>query len=192
MDERKEYLKGFTGARIWKVDKNSTAEYALGPMIDLPGAQNLTKSVAGEEFTIRADDIIWDTGVEYSYEDLTFTIVQLTPELEALLSGGEFDEVNKIYHFKNIDAAPEFAFGYAALKANKTYRMYKHFAMRLQSIALDHATRGASTDAQAYQLTFRNTQRNVDGMVRDTKDSDGASYTWLNTIDPISATTPDP
>ena len=112
---------------------------------------------------------------------------RLTPELEAQLSGGTFDETTKVYSFKTNDTAPEFAFGYAALKLDGTYRMFKHYVVKLMSVSVSHSSKGDSGDIQAYELTLRSTQRQADGKVRDIKDSEDASYEWLGQIEQYPA-----
>lgn len=176
-------LKGFRAARLWPITENTSDSYTTGAKIDLPGAQALTKEVSRSEFTIYADDGVYDSGSDFQYEDLTVTLAELTPELEAELSGGDYDEVDDSYTFKNTDVAPEFGFGYAAMKMDGTYRMFKHYVVKLLSIKIDHQTRGDGNDIQAYELTLRGVQRKADGKIRITQDSATSSYAWLDTIE---------
>lgn len=176
-------LKGFCAARLWPITDNDAETYATGTMVSLPGAQQLTKEVSKSEFTIYADDGVYDSGSDFQYEDLTVTLAELTPELEAKLSGGTYDAPNKRYTFKNTDTAPEFAFGYAALKLDGTYRMFKHYVVKLLSVKIDHQTKGDGNDIQAYQLTLRGVQRKADNKIRDTQDSTTTNYAWLDTIE---------
>ncbi len=178
-------LKGFTAARIWPVTTNDAAVYATNTMIPLPSAQGLTKDVSRSEYTIYADDGVYDSGADFLYEDLEFTVAELPLEIESKLTGGTYAETEKTYLFKNSDIAPEFAFGYAARRVDGQYRMFKHYSMKLISIKVDHATISDSKDIQAYKLKFRATQRVADGAVRFTKDSSDGTYTWLNTIDQL-------
>lgn len=180
-------LKGFCAARIWPVTTNNSTTYATGTMISLPSAQALTKDVSRSEYTIYADDGVYDSGADFLYEDLEFTVAELPLEIEAQLSGGTYDETEKTYLFKNTDVAPEYAYGYAARRVDGEYRMFKHYSMKLMSIKVDHATIGDNKDIQAYKLKFRSTQRMADGSVRFTKDSSDGTYTWLNTIDALPA-----
>ena len=180
-------LKGFCAARLWPITKNDAEAYSTGTMVPLPGAQQLTKDTSRSEYTIYADDGVYDSGSDFQYEDLTFTVAELTPELEAQLSGGTFDETTKVYSFKTNDTAPEFAFGYAALKLDGTYRMFKHYVVKLMSVSVSHSSKGDSGDIQAYELTLRSTQRQADGKVRDLKDSEDSSYEWLGQIEQYPA-----
>ena len=186
----KKALKGFCAARVWPVTVNSADTYTTGEMMALPSAQNLTKEVTRSEYTIYADDGIYDSGSDYQYEDLEFTVAELPVEIEAQLSGGTFDEKEKAYTFKNNDTAPEFAFGYAALMTDGQYRMFKHYVVKLMSVKVDHATKGESGEIAAYVLSFRSTQRMADGAVRITKDSEDNTYSWLSTIDNLPVTEP--
>lgn len=184
-------LKGFCAARLWPITTNSEEAYATSTMVPLPGAQQLTKDTSRSEYTIYADDGVYDSGSDFQYEDLTFTVAELTPELEAKLSGGTYDDAEKVYTFKASDLAPEFAFGYAAMKLDGTYRMFKHYVVKLLSVKVDHASKGDTGDIAAYQLTLRATQRKADGKIRDISDSEGTNYDWLNQIEQFPKTTPE-
>lgn len=184
-------LKGFCAARLWPITKNDAEAYSTGTMVPLPGAQQLTKDTSRSEYTIYADDGVYDSGSDFQYEDLTFTVAELTPELEAQLSGGTFDETTKVYTFKTRDTAPEFAFGYAALKLDGTYRMFKHYVVKLMSVKISHSSTGDSGDIQAYELAFRATQRQADGKVRDIMDSETEGYDWLGQIEQYPVSTGD-
>lgn len=186
---KKEALKGFRAARLWPVTKNDAETYSTGTMVPLPGAQQLTKDANRSEYTIPADDGTYDSGSDFQYEDLNFTVAELTPELEAQISGGTYDETTKVYTFKMNDTAPEFAFGYAALKLDGTYRMFKHYVVKLMNIKVEHVTKGESGDIQAYELTFRSTPRKADSKVRDIMDSETDDYEWLGQIEqyPVSS-----
>ena len=178
-------LKGFTGVRIWPVTVNTAAAYTTGEKIALVGAQNLTKEVTSQDFTIYADDGIYASGSEYQYEDLTFKAAELPLEVEAKLQGCAFDSESGSYTFKNPDAAPEYAFGYAARRLDGNYRMFIHYAVKLMKVKVDHSPKSDGTDIQSYELTFRNTQRKADGAVRKVMDSTDGSFAALDTIDNI-------
>jgi phi13 family phage major tail protein len=176
-------LKGFCGIRMWPVSANTAAAYTTGTMFAIPSAQNLTKDVQASDFTVYADDGVYDTGTEYQYEDLEVTVAELPLLIESKLAGGTYVEADKTYLFKNTDAAPEYAVGYAAAQAGGQYRMFKHYCIKLLSVKVDHTTKGEKTEISAYKLKFRNTQRVADGAVRFVKDGSDGTYDWLNTID---------
>lgn len=181
----KKALKGFCGARLWPVTCNDANAYTTGTMMALSGAQALTKEVKRNEYTIYADDGVFDSGADYQYEDLTLTLAELPLEAEAALSGGTYDAATGTYHFKNTDIAPEYALGYAALLLSGQYRMYKHYSLKLLNIKADHTTRGEKGEVQAYKLTLRATQRERDGMVRTTRDSTDGTYGWLDSMEAL-------
>lgn len=175
-------LKGACALRIFPVTTNDATTYATGTKIPLPGLQALTKEISNSEFTIYADDGVYDSGTDFQYETITITVAELTAEIEAKLTGGTYDATSKVYSFKNIDTAPEYAIGYAALKLDGKYRMFLHYSAKLMSVKIDHQTKGDGNDIQAYQLVFRGAQRKADGLIRDVKDGDDATYTWLDTV----------
>lgn len=186
----KKGLKGFCGARVWPLTANTDAAYTPGEMVRLPHAQNLTKEVTGEEYTLYADDTVYDAGIEFQYEELTFTVRELDLAVQAQLTGAEFDEQKKTYRFKDTDTAPEYAFGYAALQRDGNYHMFVHYAVKLMSVKVDHETRGQSSEGNSYELTFRGVARAIDGAIRDENVSDDKSMTWLDTIEKLPAGTP--
>lgn len=177
----KKALKGFCGARLWEVKENTAASYVVGKQFPLPHGQSLTKDTTKEEYTVYADDGIYDTGTEYKYEDLTVGLAELPPDVEAKLQGSKYNEETGVYTFATTDVAPEYALGYAAKQLSGKYRMFVHYDVKLMSVKVDHNSRGSNNDIQPYTLTFRNMQRNKDGAVRDQKDSEDKTYTWLET-----------
>lgn len=178
----KSALKGFCACRIFPITTNDATTYATGTKVALPAAQEMTKDVSRAEYTIYADDGVYDAGSDFQYEDLTVTLAELTSELESKLSGGTYDATADVYSFKNTDIAPEYALGYAALKSDGTYRQFMHYCAKLMSVKITHKTKGEGQDIQAYQLTFRTFARKSDGLVRDIKDGTDTTYTWLDTV----------
>ena len=183
-------LKGVRALRVWPVTVNDATTYTTEEMIAVPALQSLTKEVTSQDFTIYADDAVYDTGSEYQYEDLTVKLAELPLELEAKLQGGDFDQEEGSYTFKSTSTAPEFALGYAAMMKTGNFRMFKHYAVKLMKVKIDHQTKGSGTEEQSFELTFRNAQRMADGAVRVTKDSADETYTWLNSIDNLPVTEP--
>lgn len=177
----KKALKGACGLRLWPVLQNTVTSYIVGAAIAMPELQSLTKEVQKEEYTIYADDCIYDTGAEYKYEDLTVTLAELPPDLEAKLQGSDYNEETGIYTFATSDIAPEYAMGYAALNISEQYRMFVHFSVKLMSVKVDHKTKGTGNDGQPYTLTFRNMQKKQGGGIRIQKDGNDGTYSWLDT-----------
>ena len=179
MTERKA-LKGLCGVRVWEIEANSPDGYEAGDMTALEGAQSLTKEITKNDYTIYADDGVYDSGSDYKHTDLKLRVAQLPLEVEAKLSGGLYDENEGLYTSRISDMAPEFALGFAALMLTGEYRMWVFFACKLLNIKVDHSTRGDKNDAQSYELTFRATQRKTDGAIGIIRDSSTGDYAWLN------------
>lgn len=179
----KKALKGLKSVRVFPVTANDSTTYTTGEKVDLPSAQSLTKNVTTSEYTIYADDGVYDSGADYQYEDLELVMAELPIEIQSELSGGTYDESKKTYTFKSTDVAPEYALGYAALMVSGEYRMFKHYCVKLMSVKVDHATKGDTNDIAPYTLTFRNTQRVADGAISITQDSVEKSMDWLDTVD---------
>lgn len=183
-------LKGFRAARMWPITTNSETTYATGTLTPLPGAQNLTKDDSRQEYYISADDGAYDSGSEYDYTDMEFTLAELSLTLQASLSGAAFSVQDSTYLFKNTTIAPEFAFAYAALRADGEYRMWKHYCCKLMSVKVDHASKGQNKgEIQPYRLRIRSMGRAADGAVEIVKDSTDKTYDWLNTIDQVTPET---
>lgn len=182
MTEKKS-LKGLCGVRCWAVTENSSAKYEIGEMVGLDGAQSLTKEVTKNDYTIYADDGIYDSGSDYQYTDLKLKVAQLPLEVEALLSGGKFDESNGTYELKTSDMAPEIAFGFAALMISGKYRMWVFHSCKLMGVKADHASKGGKNEVQSYELTLRATQRKKDGAIALIRDSETGDYSWLDGVD---------
>lgn len=187
MPEEKKALKGLRGVRLWPITANNATTYTTGAKIELPSAQKLTKTVQRQDYTIYADDVVYDTGSEYQYEDLVLTLAELPVDIESKIAGGTYDETDKTYTFKTDDAAPAYALGYAGLMLSKKFRMFKHYCVKLMSVKVEHSSKGANNDISAYEVTFRNTQRVADSAVRITKDSDTTDLDWLDTIENLPA-----
>ena len=181
MSERKA-LKGLCGVRVWEIGSNSPAAYETGEMTALEGAQSLTKEVSRSDYTIYADDGVYDSGSDYQYTDLKLKVAQLPLAVEAMLAGGAYDETTQTYTFAANDMAPELALGFAALMLNGQYRMWVYYACKLMSVKADHSTRGDKNDVQAYELSFRATQRKTDGAIGVIRDGSGGDYAWLSSF----------
>lgn len=186
----KEALRGFCAARIWPVTANKKTEYATGAMIDLEGAQNLTRSETRQEMRVDADDGIYYQENELQYVDYQIQLAELPLSLEAALGGHTYDEATNSLKYSINDQANEVAFAYASLKLNNTYRMFKHYLVKLVEVSCDLTTRGESGDILPYTLTLRSQVRTADGAWGEVRDSTDTSYTWLDTIEQIQDETP--
>jgi phi13 family phage major tail protein len=142
-------------------------------------------------YTIYADDGIYHMGKDYQYEDLTFKVAELPLEVEAEIQGFTYDEVGKSYVAKDTDAAPEYAFGYAARQLDGQYRMFQHYAVRLMKIKVEHKPKPDGSDIQSYELTFRNTHRKADGAFRWVGVSTDNTYALLDIIENLPTAPPE-
>jgi phi13 family phage major tail protein len=172
-------LKGLSGVAAWQLSENSLATYTHGAKTPMPSASALTKQTTKSEYTIYADDGVYDSGGDYQYTDLTLTLVELPLAIQAALEGGVYNEANSSYDFKTTDQPPEFALGFAALMRGGGYRMWLYYAAKLMSVTVNHATAGGDNgNAQTYELAFRATQRKMDNTVGTIRDGD--DKTWLD------------
>lgn len=185
----KKALKGLTAGRLWPVTANTSSTYTVGTKIELVGLQSLTKERSVQEYTIYADDGVYDSGSDFLYEDFTVKIAELPLDLEAKLQGSTFDEDTNSYTFKITDAAPEYAMAYAARRLDGNYRIFKHYCVKLLKIKIEHKPKTDGTDIQAYELTLRATQRVADGAPYKVTDSTDKSYAQIETVDTIEPTT---
>lgn len=179
----KKALKGLKAVTLFPVTKNTETEYAVGEKIDLIGAQALSKSDEKEEYEIPADDDIYDTGSDYKYTTLELTVTELTPKIEAQITGGAYTEESGIYAAKSVDVAPEFALAYAALMSNGGYRLFRHPVVKLVDVKVEHSTKGKSNEVASYTLTLRSMARKKDSVYREQKDvAQGDALTWIQSI----------
>lgn len=184
----KQYIKGFSGLRYWPVDKNDETGYTTGEMTAIPGAQSATMERQAEDYSILADDQIWDSGADFTGETMEITVIELGLSLMAALDGADYDEETKVYSWGPGKAAPEIALGFRALKADGTYRMVKYYSCTVTSIAAEYATKGSNTEGTPYVLTVAAKTRIQDGKLYTIKDGETAGDSvWLDTIDSLPA-----
>lgn len=177
----KKALKGFCGLHLWPVIVNTKDDYVVGEAIEGLEGQSLGKETVSEEYTIYANDDVYDTGKDYKYEDLTLGLAELPLDIEQKLQGCKFDAETKVYSFSDSDRAPDYALGYAAKQLSNNYRMFIHYNVKLMSVKVEHNTKGEKTDIAPYTLTLRNLKRKKDGVYRDEHDGTDKTYDWLDT-----------
>ena len=180
----KKYLKGFANLGVIPVTENTETAYkATGEVTRLAGAQSCAPTDNRAEFSINADDGIYDSGTEWT--DTTLEIVVAEADLEnlSMLIGADFTTESDEQEESVYDTPAEIALTFSALRGDGGYRLYRYYACKCTGYKVSHSTRGQSTDAQTYTLTFKASPRKFDGMVRGTKDVDaGTALTWLDTI----------
>ena len=190
---QKKALRGLKAFNVFPIKSNTAEAYEVDDMITLIGAQRLTKSVQENEFTIYADDEVYDSDTDFQYVDLQVQLVEMDLETEAKLSGGTWDDTDKIASSSTTDVAPEYALAYAALYKGG-YRLFKHPVAKLISINVDHETKGDGTSVAPYTLNFRVFARKIDDkhvmkkdvVLADLGDSK-SPFEWIEEFDTLPA-----
>lgn len=180
----KKYLKGFANFGVIPVTENTAASYKVtGERTVFLGARSCAPTDNREEYSIPGDDGIYDSGSEWKSSDLVVTVNEMSLEDLALIGGCTKAEIVDELEEGTFDAPPELALTFSALRADGGYRLYRYYAAKCTGYKVSHTTKGESTDAQTYELTFNCRPRECDGMVRGTKDvSKGTALTWLDSI----------
>lgn len=185
----KKYLKGFSNFGFHEINEDTQDAYSVtGDRIKVPSAKSCSPSDNRTEFTINADDGVWDSGSEWT--DTTNEVVFVEMDLETLakMTGATVNEDGSIDE-STLDVAPDIALTYSALRADGGYRLYMYYCAKATKVTVSHTTKGESTDAQTYTVAFSCVPRKCDGKVRRTIDIDkGESLEWLNTIPSYPAT----
>lgn len=182
----KKYIKGFSGLRFWPVTANTAEAYTTGTVFAVAGAQSATTDRSTEDYTVYADDQVWDSGADFQSEKLEITVLQLPLDLMAKLDGADHSEQTKTYSWGPDKVAPELAVGFRALKADGTYRMIKYYSGKVNTIKTDYTTKGSNKEGSAYVITLTMNTRVGDGKLHIIKDTESASdLTWLDTVDQL-------
>ena len=188
----KKALKGFANFGYVPLTANTTAAYTPGSRVPVTGAQSCTAGDNRQDYEVRADDGVYDSGSEYQNTQLVVTLAEATLADIAALAGADYDETSKELTEAELDAAPEVALNFSGLRADGGKRLFLYYCCKLLSYKADLNTRGANNDISAYQLTFKCYGRVYDGFVRTTKDVDAVGgvvdLTWLNTVDAMPGT----
>jgi len=181
----KKALRGFANLGVIPVEEDTTTSYKVTAAVEkLIGAQTCAPTDNKEDFTIPADDGIYDSGAEWTSTTLVITVVEAVLKQLALMSGAEFDDDTDLMEEGVLDAPAELALTFSALRRDGGYRLYRYYMVKLNSYSVTHNTKGQdSGDAQSYELTFEATPRKVDGNIRGTLDiAKGESMDWLDEI----------
>lgn len=184
----KKGIKGFSALRTFPVTTDTVSAYAVGSKTDLPSAVSASMDRKTEDFTLYADDGIYDSGAEFAGETIEVVLQELSLDLMAELDGADYDEETGVYSWGPGAIAPQRALAFRALKRDGTYRMIKYLSTRVTSIKTEFKTTGENKDGSRYTITFAAATRMVDNKLVDIKDSvTTADLTWLDTIDTIPA-----
>lgn len=176
-------IKGFSGLRFFEVTQNNTTGYTTGTKVDIPGVVSATCERKTEEFTLYADDGIYDSGAEFSGETWEIVVQELSLNLMSQLDGATYDEQSSTYSWGTDSSAPEIAFAFKALKRDGNYRMIKYYSARVTSIKTEYKTLGENKDGSRYTISLSAGTRVLDNKMFTAKDSaNAADLTWLDTM----------
>lgn len=179
----RKYLKGFSRFKLFPIVKNTSEEYEVGNGILIPSAQTLSKDPDTNEENIYADDEVWDIDKTFNGENFTLTLKELPNDLRAKLEGGTYDSETGEYDFSTTDNAPEFACTYRGLLADGTYRMYRQYRCKVNTVKMDLETKGNNNNGSV-EIKGMFMSRSIDNKVFTIKDTTtgNADLTWLDTI----------
>ncbi|MFD3260839.1 major tail protein [Paenibacillus lentus] len=183
-------LKGFKGLGIFPITKNDAQGYTVGEKVPVNGAQSLSMEPDTEEWSIPADDGVYESGSDLNGYGFKLTIAELPLEIRSHFEGGEYDKDTGVYSYYSDTVAPEIGISFQALTSDGNYRMYKVYALRCNAITDVVNTKGSGDSATAVEITGKITQRKTDNKVKDMKDSvTAADLAWL---DELVSTAPTP
>jgi len=179
--------KGFSGLRIFPVVKNDSEGYQVDQKIAITGAQSFTRSPETSEWTIMADDGVYDSGSDWQGERFTLNLAECPLELKKYFEGGVYDDVTKTYKYHSYSQAPELAFGFKVLQSDGTWLMVKLFSVKCYSLRTDYQTKGESSDISPAIIEGIIKNRVIDNQVREEKEALLESdLTWLDSIDSVT------
>lgn len=179
----RKYLKGFSKLTIFPLTENTLEKYIVGEKVSVPSAQTLSKDLDSNEENIYADDEIWDIDKTVNGENFTLTLKELPNDLREKLEGGKYNSETKEYDFSTTDAAPEFACTYRGLLADGTYRMFRQYRCKVNTVKMDLETKGNNNNGSV-EITGMFMPRAYDNKLFTIKDTaeGNADLTWLDTI----------
>lgn len=149
----------------------------------MPGGVSCSPNDNREEYSIPADDGIWDSGTDWKYTDLEVVFTETELETLSAMTGADFDDETDEMSEGVFDDAPEIALSFSALRRDGGYRLYRYYSAKCMGYSVSHTTKGQNNDAQSYTLRFRCTERKTDGKIRETKDiAKGTALTWITSF----------
>jgi len=177
----KQGIKGFSALRMWPVTTNTTAAYAVGTRTDIPSAVSASMDRQTENYSIPADDGIYDSGAEFTGENIEIVVRELALDLMSALDGADYDDDNMVYSWGPDAIAPEIAIGFRALRRDGTYRMVRYWSCRVTSIKIDYQTKGSNNEGSTYTISLAAATRMIDNKLYDVKDTEVLEdLAWLN------------
>ena len=88
----KKYLRGFANCGYAQVEEDTVTAYKVGEVTKLAGAKSCAPTDNKTEYTIYADDEIYDNGSEWKDSTLVITLQEADAKDIASLTGAAFDE----------------------------------------------------------------------------------------------------
>lgn len=135
----KKYLKGFANLGFFEVLTNTLSAYACGTdRATLIGASSCSPTDNKTDFSIPADDGIYDSGSDWTDTTLVITVLEADLANLAQLIGAEFDTELKEGTF---DEPNEVALTFSALRRDGGYRLYRYFCCKCTGYKVTHNTR---------------------------------------------------
>ncbi|MBB6677524.1 major tail protein [Cohnella lubricantis] len=182
-DAAKKILKGLKKIQIFPITANTATAYTASAGMLVPGAQSLTLDPDVSEWTVNADDEVYDAGADWNGMKLTFQVAELSLELKSHLEGGTWDETAKEYDYSSNTVAPEIGLSFAARTSDGEYRMVKLWVLKVTKIKGEYKTKGGSGDSSSpVSVEATVMSRTIDGKVKREKDSVGGDLAWLNDL----------
>ncbi|MDD6488889.1 MAG: hypothetical protein PUG48_03610 [Clostridia bacterium] len=179
----KKYLKGFSNFGFLPVTLNEVGGYTVddSKYTAVPGGKSCSPTDNKTDYSIPADDGVWDSGSDWTDTTLVVTFTEMDLDTLSSITGAKFDkETDKIMDEGTLDEAPEVAPTFSALRRDGGYRLYRYYAARCTGYKVSHTTKGENNDAQSYELTFKCVPRKSDNLIRSTKDVEkGDSLAWI-------------
>lgn len=182
MSEAKKYLRGFANFGFLLLLANNGESYTADTTYhSVPGAVSCSPSNNKSNYTIYADDGVWDSGAEWNSSELTVVFTETELETIALLTGASYS--GGVLEESTLDNAPEVALTFSALRADNGYRLFRYYVCKCTDYKVTHNTKVENKDAQRYELTFAVMPRKLDQKIRGTKDAAaGDTLAWLRSV----------
>lgn len=184
----KKYLRGARNFGFHKVKTNTEEAYECeAERIKIPALASVSSSDSRSEFTIHADDEVYDSGSNWDYTDIDVAVRELDLAILSELTGAEMSEED-VMEEGVFDEAPEVAISFAGLRKDNSFRAFRYYSAKLIKYAVSHETKGENNNSQDYTLTFRCKNRSIDGKLKGTKDVAAVDgLTWLDTMPTLPA-----
>lgn len=184
----KKGIMGLSGLGFFPVTTNTASAYAVGTKVPVPYVVSGSVDRKTEDYSLPADDGIYDAGSIFDSESLEFVVQELPLELMSKLDGATYDSTKKEYTWGPDAIAPEIAPVFRALCRDGTYRMIKYYSAKVTSIKTDYKTKADNKDGSRYTIGMAAATRAADGKLYVAKDTTAAGdLTWLDTMDAIPA-----